>query len=123
MNLGIQKHSDIQSSKSPTYLPIRKTCQTLRTHKWFEETPEKENQPFGLCIWFKKETTIENQPFGFWAWSKKETTKENQPFGFWIWAKKETTKERIVLVYHFIGNKAIAWVPDMCESGGHPCVV
>ncbi|CAI8584199.1 unnamed protein product [Vicia faba] len=93
MNLGIQKHSDIQSSKSSTYLPIRKTCQTLRTHKWFEETPEKENQPFGLCIWFKKETTTENQPFGFWAWSKKETTKENQPFGFWIWAKKETIKE------------------------------
>ncbi|XP_058727860.1 unknown seed protein USP-like [Vicia villosa] len=28
-----------------------------------------------------------------------------------------------VPVCHFIDNKAIAWVPDMSESGGHSCVI
>ncbi|XP_058735893.1 embryonic abundant protein VF30.1-like [Vicia villosa] len=32
-------------------------------------------------------------------------------------------KPGTVPVCHFIGNKAIAWVPDMSESGGHACVI
>ncbi|KAI5420897.1 hypothetical protein KIW84_044656 [Lathyrus oleraceus] len=102
MNLGIQKNSDIQSSKSPRYLPIKKATKT--------ET-NTISQPFGVCIWWykkesdrtnqtflssvcdKKETTKEKQPFGISVWwHKKETEKENQPFGFLAWASKETRK-------------------------------
>ncbi|XP_050873002.1 unknown seed protein USP [Lathyrus oleraceus] len=106
MNLGIQKHSDIQSSKSTTHAPVKRASHTFKTLKGLGQTPEKEttktNQPFGTFVWSDKltkiETTRANQPFGTFVWCDKttkiETTTTNQPFGTFVWwNKKETDKE------------------------------
>ncbi|XP_058734892.1 embryonic abundant protein VF30.1-like [Vicia villosa] len=116
MNLGIPKHSDIQSSKSTTPVPVKNARQTFKTRKGLGQTHEKENQPFGLTIksdktkmenigtnqpfgtfvwWHKKETETPNQPCGLSVHDKKEVEKENQPFGTFVWwHKRETEKEK-----------------------------
>ncbi|KAI5420891.1 hypothetical protein KIW84_044651, partial [Lathyrus oleraceus] len=116
INLGIQKDSDIQSSKSITRVPVKKKNHTFKTRKWLGQTPGKENQsfestirsdketkieidrankPFGKSVWgYEKKIDRSNQPFEFSAWDEEEIEKENQPFGLFVWYKKEIEKEK-----------------------------
>ncbi|CAL5196472.1 unnamed protein product [Lathyrus oleraceus] len=92
MNLGIQKHSDIQSSKSKTHAPVKRATYTFKTLKGLGQTLEKEttgtNQPFGTFVWwYKKETersTIRSDKA-----TKIETIATNQPFGTFVWWNKK----------------------------------
>ncbi|CAL5196471.1 unnamed protein product [Lathyrus oleraceus] len=88
MNLGIQKHSDIQSSKSTTHAPVKRASHTFKTLKGLGQTPEKEttrtNQPFGTFVWWYKKQTGSLTTRSDKA-TKIETTATNQPFGTFVW--------------------------------------
>ncbi|KAI5420922.1 unknown seed protein USP [Lathyrus oleraceus] len=137
MNLGIQKHSDIQPLKSSTHVPIKKESQTFRTRKWLGQTPEKENQPFestirsdnateietdrttlpfGICVWYKKEIDRTNHPFEFNVCDKKETEKQNQPFGISVWWYKTSDEKEAHIIDNYCGSPSSMGEDKHCVS-------